>query len=180
MSDDDNLLDEESKDDFEMHKSFYACVRSADIGFYRGGSRIVVDMEDMGQFGWTLCEHIARHARDGDEMNLTVRWRTGLDHYLADFSMMTSFAEHAVQLISAAGNIGLDVAQARVHIDSDIDAIAQRYGLARVTHIQNGLGQAVVDVTPWVSYLSGFEKDWNFALCDAIGGAIGPHTIDCR
>jgi hypothetical protein len=37
----------------------------------------------------------------------------------------------------------------------------------------NGLGQQVCDSKDWVPELSYFEKMWNFALCNAIGGMVG-------
>ncbi len=173
MDDIDDFLEQARRADFERHREFYAFVQSGDIGFYRGDSRIDTSLDDFSKYGSNLNSHIAQHARDGDEMNLTVRWSTGLEHHLADFSMMTSFAEHAMAMIFVSRKVGIDVMQARVHIDADMDVLARAYDQVKVTKLINGFGLVVADVTSWSPSLSCFEKDWNFALCSAISGFVG-------
>lgn len=74
----------------------------------------------------------------------------------------------------------------KIHVEADIEEINKHYCMVPEEEwIINGLGQKVVNTAEWLPRMLYFEKGWNFALCDAMGGWVGypgyewPTTEEC-
>jgi hypothetical protein len=142
-------------------------IRSKDIEFYSYGRHLDTDVDDFGQYNWDLIHHMTEKA--GNRIVVT---GPGIYKYIRETRNLYNFVNFITQ-IWHSGTTGRYKDGISIHVDVDIDALSPHYVQPQSDSIINGLGRKVCDAADWVPEISYFEKTWNFALCNAIGGMVG-------
>ncbi len=146
--------------------TFEELVSNKEIEFYSRGRKLHSTVINFGTYNWELVKHII-----GQAGNSIVMKGSGLEEHLYDAQNLYELANFAVQLYftgSKKYRSGWGI-----HVDVDIDNFDAHYKQPSEEKITNGLGQVVCDAATWANDIPYFEKSWNFALCEAIGGAVG-------
>ncbi len=135
------------------------------IEFYSYGRKLETDLEDFGEYNSDLVNHIVLHS--GNKMTITGK---GLQNYLKEKQNLCILADFLVQVWCRGTYKAHDMA---IHVHVDIKKFARYYQRPSEEKLVNGLGQVVGDATGWVPEMPYFEKLWNLALDQAIGGMVG-------
>ena len=142
-------------------------IRQKRIEFSSFGRDIPITMDDFGEYNRDLIKHIAEKA--GKFITIS---GPGLEEYLKEPANLYRMADFT-NFIWYHATTGSYQEGASVHIDVDIDKFADTYVPPKDQTMVNGLGQKVCDTASWVPEMPFFEKVWNFALCQAVGGMVG-------
>ncbi len=142
-------------------------IRNKDVVFHSYGRDIDTDLKDFGEYNWDLVKHIADQSG-----NCIVMSGNRLYEHLKDVSNLYNLASFLVQLSWGDGT-GKFREGISVHVDVDIDRFSEHYKKPASEKLINGLGQNICDTARWVPEIPYFEKIWNFALCQAVGGMVG-------
>ena len=141
-------------------------IRDGGIEFYSFGRKLSVDIDDFGEYNQDLIKHLAVKAG----CYITV-CGDGLEGYLGEpknLFRMARFVVHLWYILNRRYS-----SSAAIHVDADIEAFDARYTQPKENNLINGLGHVVGNAAGWVPEIPYFEKCWNFALCDAVGGMVG-------
>ena len=147
-------------------KSLENYIRDKEVEFYFFNKKIDTNIKDFGEYNWNLVEHIIKKGG---------KWIAikgfGLDEYLKEPKNLYTLADFAGQLWYKSHS--MPIGEVSVHINVDIDSFSKHYVQPKKEPLINGLGQTVCDASTWAPDMSYFEKTWNFALCNAVGGMVG-------
>lgn len=153
-----------SRKDMARQQTLEDFIRNKKIEFISYKRELDTNLNDFGEYNWNLVKHLTKHS--GKYMTIK---GDCLEEYLKDAKNLYYLAGFVVQLQYDVYKIYPDFG---VHIDVDIYKF-DNYKQPKEEKLVNGLGQVVCDVANWVPEIPYFEKTWNFALCDAIGGMVG-------
>jgi len=142
-------------------------IRQDRIQFYSCGRKLDTQIDDFGNYNWDLVKHLTKHS--GKYMTIK---GDGLQEYLQDPGSLYHLAGFLVQMWGDDKNYHYDGGMS-FHVEANIHSFYQHYIQPEEELIINGLGQKVGDAKDWAPLIPYFEKMWNFALCDAIGGMVG-------
>ncbi|MBW2965006.1 hypothetical protein KY363_06120 [Candidatus Woesearchaeota archaeon] len=142
-------------------------IKSGDIEFYSYGRKLDTEFEDWGEYNWDLIHHITEKA--GNRIVIT---GPGVYKHLSDPDNLYGFADFINQ-VWYSGTTKRYKEGINIHVEVDIEALAYHYKQPTSEPMVNGLGQQVCDSKDWVPEMPYFEKMWNFALDQAIGGMVG-------
>ncbi len=140
-------------------------IRNKKIEFVSYQRKLDTDLPDFGEYNWNLVKHITKQSGK----YLTMKG-DALEEYGRDVKNLYYLADFVVQLWSDAHQKYSDFG---IRVLVDIDKFNQHYKQPKEEKLVNGLGKVVCDAASWVSEIPYFEKVWNFALCNAIGGMVG-------
>ncbi len=143
-------------------------IRSQDLEFYSYGKKLIAGLSNFGKYNWDLVKHLL--SQSGDKMAVAGK---GLEGYLTKAENLYRFVDFLAKFWCERESAGNYPQNWGVHIDVDINQFNEHYQQPTEEKIFNGLGQVVCDASSWVPEIPYFEKLWNFALCSAIGGAVG-------
>ena len=144
---------------YNDNKKLSVAAKKCDAASEKAWSDLSVSESD--KYVWRLERHLAKQAKE----YLSVKG-DGLENFLLQVDNVYAFADFA---------LGIHVAKygTKVHVDADIDKIAQHYGGKRKCELGNMTGTVKIDTSKWARGMSVFERDWNIGLCDAWGGFVG-------
>ncbi len=143
-------------------------ILNKEIMFFSSGKKLDTNVENFGEFNWDLVKHIVKQSGN----YLTVDGGISLQKYLADQNNLYMFTHFLVQFWYAGVGGGKRQHMA-VHVDVDIDKLGLHYRKPKKEKLIYGLGQVGGDAANWVPEMPYFEKCWNFALDQTVGGAVG-------
>lgn len=136
-------------------------IKEGKIEFLNRSRRIDTNIGEFGEYNWDLVAHIKKNS--GTFITIS---GAAIEEHLTEVKNLFYLTDFMVQLYSGKKDI-------RIHVEADIEKIDQHYTRPKEEVLYNGLGTKVCESTDWMPELPYFEKMWNFALCDAIGGFVG-------
>lgn len=139
-------------------------IHNKKIEFVSYQRKLKTDITDFGEYNWNLVNYLTKQS--GKYVTIAGE---GLEEYLKDVKNLYYFVDFVIQLWSDAHKTYPDFG---VRVDVDIHKF-DTYKQPKEEKLVNGLGQVVCDAAKWVPEIPYFEKVWNFALCNAIGGLVG-------
>lgn len=140
-------------------------IRNKKIEFFSFKRKLDTNINDFGEYNWNLVKHLTKNS--GKYMTIK---GDCLEEYLKDANNLYYLAEFVVQL---QYDIYQTYPDFGIHVNVDIDRFNKYYQQPKKEKLVNGLGKFVCDAANWVPEIPYFEKTWNFALCNAIGGMVG-------
>ena len=142
-------------------------IRSKEIEFFSYGRKLDTDLKDFGTYNLNLVKHVLPKA--GNKISLK---GVALEQYLSKPENLYSFAEFLIQFWYHGVSVQKKQHLA-VHVDVDMDKLSSHYQKPTEEKLVNFSGQVVGDAASWVPEMPYFEKLWNFALDQAVGGMVG-------
>ena len=143
-------------------------IRRKEIQFHSYGRKLSTRLKDYGEYNWNLVRNIM----DNSGNAITIKGNS-LENYLKEPRNLYHLTNFMIQLWSVGEkNFGPSLGM-NLHVDVDINNFSNSYKQQNKEKMVNGFHQQVGDAATWVREMPYFEKVWNFALCNAIGGLIG-------
>ncbi len=149
--------------------TLYHRIRNGEIGFYNKDKKLDSQIDDVGEYGWKLIEHIIKQS----DNYLTIKGSgldsyiiNGLEIFLWEKENLFALTDFMIQMLSKNHD-------AKFHVEAGLEKINAGYPQERESFLYNGLGHKTANVKDWLPNGTVFERDWNLFLCSAIGGLVG-------
>ncbi|MDP3698527.1 MAG: hypothetical protein Q8R47_02985 [Nanoarchaeota archaeon] len=148
----------------EVKPSLAELIKHKEIEFYSYGRKLDSNLSQYGKYNEKVISHLLKTAG-----NKIVMKGNGLERHLNEMENLYPLAEFVVHMQDSGSRKYPDLA---IHVDVDIEKLNQYYPKPKEEELVNGLGQVVGDASSWVPEMPYFEKVWNFALDQAVGGMV--------
>lgn len=143
-----------------MISVLYELIKKNEIEFYHNNKKIDIVINDFGEYGWDLVKHINQQANG----HITLKG-DGLENFLTNGNNLYELTDFIIQLWWNTTN--------KIHVDVDIEKINGYYPKKSDEYLINLTKTKKIHTSKWLPQMLKFEKEWNFALCHAMGGAVG-------